>query len=1032
MEVRVAVDATGDETIEIPMAMENFHRLGAVEFFSGPENGNKLALDIDNQSGVQQLLALVKADALVGFRVKMSARVENDGTQSLDFRLPPAPTQISLLTDAKDVVGQIPNRDDEVIEASADESGRTKFNIVSSGGTFTLQWGKQEQPVSSPMLESTSDVSVSWNSPQEQFIQDVEMTVRDSRGPISSFELLLPENATLYEKPSLISGGQFGQLETTQVSPDDPLLHLVKIPESERQKSIALSFRVELKTNAPSVNQPLVFRVPKVDGALINRGTLRITAGPDYRLRWRERPYISKVAISEAEDSAGENSHQFQYIRGEFQLPIWLDATRRELRVNSGCQIELRDNYANLTFDIRLSGNSSQSRLLSVDMAGWQIQSVENARTGARMSWYDRDQLIEIENSYTGMEEAIPILIKGRRLFEPTADESGGRPIDIPVPHVVDSGDGQDPIIISEALLELSSRGRRALVVDLERSENLQRQPIEDSEQDESLRRFAVVPPEAESRVIGDMILQRPRLIFETLNGKVQIEGNRVVSVMQWMIQSQTDLEGRLRIAIPKTMIFDEGTETGVLETPASPTTAVANLTPPSPWTVLVDGRPASLVAVSTKQGKSDNDESENVQYYDLISDALADGTMNVRFQRSWAIVRDEDESPSASASFAMPYPLVQDITLRGDIRVDLIGDQRNVLVPIDDFSEGATLQYRTLPKSPVTLRLSPRAPPASELSIGKVFVRSAVNEIAQHDQIIALVKGAGEFKVHFVNSTTPEIEVDVDGKPSAYRIVDRQIYIRLSKERHQHVVNVRLWDDRPATGLVQTVMPLAHLGPGIQEVCWQLTMPSDSHLLRANPSVGRLMRWTFDRWLVRQPLLAETALVNRMVEGDAEFVELSPMPSGNLYLFSAMDDRLFIAYTGTRTLLWIVVASLIVFVTSLLCYFPSSRHPVTLLVGILGLFGLIFVAPDAAVLLGQVAMFALIVVVIMLAIRSLVIPTPSRVLSTSQLSRTSPSRYDPSTRGGRPADFRSPSSIAVTHSIGPEDVTTAPDEVAP
>ncbi|MCC9602812.1 hypothetical protein LOC67_19855 [Stieleria sp. JC731] len=1040
VEVRVSVDATDDETVEIPMSMENFHRLAPAEFFLGQDNDNKLALDIDQQSGVQQLLAAVKTDTTVAFRMQMSARVENDGFKSLEFRLPPAPTQIKLLTDASDVVGQILDRDDEVIETSAEAAGRTRFNIVSSGGNFTLQWGKQDNPVVTPQLESTSDVSVTWNSPQDQFVQNVEMTVRDPRGPISSFQLQLPENASLYENPRLIGGGQFGQLETSEVSADRPGLYLVTIPKVERQKSLAISFRVELTSDAPSAASPLRFQVPHVVDAVRSRGTVRVTAGPDYRLRWRERPSVTKIAGSDADDpSGGENVHEFQFIRGEFVLPMWLDATRREMRITSASHVELRDNYADLAMEIRSAGNSSPSRLLTVDMVGWQILSVENARTGARISRYDRDQFIEIENAYTGMEESIPVLIKARLVFDSENNETKTQQIDLTIPRVVLDGDGQEPVTVTESTLELSSRGRRALVVDLGRSQNLQRQPVDDSKQDNSLRRFAIVPADAEARVIGDLVEQPPRLVFESLDANVQLEVDQIDTVVRWKIQSQTDLEGRLRVAVPRlnnqpVATTSAGTTLDAANTDSNSTKSESGTA--NTWSVLVQGRPASIVPVSSDEANSENDASgrtsPTLDYFDVVSDALADGTMEIRFQRTWPVAKAQQDQ-SATTQFSMPYPLVQDITLRGEVTVDLIGDQENVLEPVDDFIEGNDLRFRNLPKAPIKLKLSPQARVQSEVQIGKVFIRTIVNEIAQHDQVIAVIDGSGEFDISLLGKEAPETKVMIDGKPAAFRISEQKLQIRLTDEASSHhIVDIRLWTDRSATGLIEDISPMVSLGPGQQEVYWQLTTPPNCHLLRTNPSVGRLMRWTFDRWLVRQPLLAETALVNRMVQGDAEYVELTPMPnSGNRYLFSAMDDRAFEALTGTRTLIWMLVASFVVICTSVLTYFPATRHPVTLLLGIVGLAGLLSIAPDATVLLGQVSMLALIVVAVMLAIRSLVIPTPSRVLSSSHVSRTSASRFEPSTRNGRPAEFRSPSSIAVTHSIGPEDVTTAPDEVS-
>jgi hypothetical protein len=207
----------------------------------------------------------------------------------LDFRLPPSPTTVELLTDMQGVAGEIPNRDDEVIRTATDESGRSRFTVESSGGRFTLQWGKMDRPVTTPLLEATSVISMQWNSPQDQLIQSVRMTVRDSRAPISGFSLRLPDKAVLIDRPKLGSSGQFVRAEA---SPEDPQLYAISIPRSERRTSYVLEFRVEIPSDSPGAEKPLLFEVPVVEGALRNQGTFNISTGADYRLRWREQPYV--------------------------------------------------------------------------------------------------------------------------------------------------------------------------------------------------------------------------------------------------------------------------------------------------------------------------------------------------------------------------------------------------------------------------------------------------------------------------------------------------------------------------------------------------------------------------------------------------------------------------------------------------------------------------------------------------------------------------------------------------------------------
>lgn len=1038
VEVRLQVEATAGETVEIPLVMENFHRLGAPEFFSGVEPGNEFAVAVDEDSGNYELLAKVQQDTLVGLRMKMSARVETEAAQSLDFRLPPAPTRIDLLTDMEDVEGEIPNRDDEVIQTRTDESGRSRFLVDSSGGRFTLQWGKIDRPVTTPLLEATSVITLQWNSPQDQLIQNVRMTVRDSRAPISTFTLRLPPDATLVDRPKL---GSSGQLVRAEADANDPQRYQVTIPRVERRTSYVLEYRVEIPSESPQSEKPLLFQVPVVEGALRNQGTFSVSTGADYRLRWRERPYVKNNSSAEVEDaSIDQRVYSFQFIRGAFELPMWLDATRRELRVRSQCDIELRDNYANLTMQIESIGNGTRAQKLSVDLGDWQAFSVENTNTGAPLFWYDSDGLLEIETNYTGMEESTQVLIKADRLIDgEDAKRLQGQRLDLFIPRVVGSGDRRDPVTIQQAEVRLTGKGRRALVVDLEQSEHLERSVSDTAETDDSVRRFTVMPPESAAKMSGTLVTQPPRLVLEN-SAVVRLVGEQVKTVVDWTVESQVDLEGRLRVVIPSPAVGDPDVVVGDDESFAGFSDS---------WFVSVNGTPAELRPVNAENRFALTDDNTEVadaagggvsetppllaavdgksRQFDVVSDRLADGPIDIRFETSSALTIDKD-AVTTPISVGFPYPLVDDITLKGNVKVTLVGDDTHELAS-DGQAQDDALVFRTLPQQPLRFQVFPRPPIKNELVAGNVLIRTAISEVAQHDQLIANLTGAGDFELTLEQPEKTVVQVTLNGVLVPHRPVEERIVVSVPDDAAGHVIDVRLWIDRSRRDVLQSIRPLAYMGPGAGKLYWQLIVPKDNHLVWAAASLGRAMQWNVDSWrLQRQPLLSENALVGRVIQSDQEQFELSPMPTGNLYLFTSMDDRTFQVMTGSRTLLWLSIAGVIVLVTTLLTYVPITRSPLFAVVGVVCFAGLLSIAPDAAVLVGQVAMLALGLVIVMFAIRSLVLPAPSRVLTSSRDSRIDAS--SPSAR--KNVEYRPPSSLAMTHSIGPQDLTSAPDEVTP
>ncbi|KAA5545337.1 hypothetical protein FYK55_06690 [Roseiconus nitratireducens] len=1084
VEIRLTLDSTGGESIAIPLQMENFHRLAPPEFLSGSGTSKTLAVTVNQDSGGYQLLASAEETTEIAFRMQMSARVESDSANSLAFHLPASPVTLDLTTDSRNATGEIIGRGDEVIQTGSDEAGRTQFLVESSGGRFTLRWGALDRPVSVPLVEADSRVTMQWNSPQDQLIQNVQMVVRDLRGPVSGFRFRLPKDALLVDDPRLTASGQF--VELSQPDPDDKELFQVAIPEEERRQRIDLDLKVQLPSEGASAENALPLQVPTLVGALRHQGTIEIETGDDYRLRWRERPYVQNVTTASADDSTTEmRSYTFRFNRGSFTLPLWLDATRRQHRVSTECDIELHDGYADLSLEIRSTGSRNRSRLLRVDLGDWQSPQITNALTGAPVPWYESGELIEIEMVATAMEEITPILIRGHRPLQPAprGQDPPAQQVSIPVPHVVSSDDGRDPVTIQDAMVRLTGRGRRSLVVDLESSEHLERAGGLEDDEDQPARWFKVMPPESGAKIAGVMVEQPPRLIMEE-TALVSLSGDQLETVVNWVVESQVDLEGRLRVAIPEIPSRGSDTNAGNRSdgSPASNNPAPSNrldFDAPSegngPWTVFVNDRIAEIRPVDrgpsridlvgdgtdlADSGSSQNSVSERdagdatasdarasnarasetpsssqappasasvswnnvrMRTYEVISDELADGEMKLRF-RSVRSVAKNGVTSKTIVPISLPRPLVEDITVRGDVQIDFVGDALQEIQTTEPVLADR-LKLQTLPAWPIPARISPRTTTQSKLELERLVIRSAISETAQHDQVIASVVGSGDFELQLREVDLTEVQVTVNDTPVAFGKVDDRLVIPVPADQRRHAIDVRLWSDSADGGLLRKIEPLTRPRPGDRRLYWYLTVPADSHLLWSSSSAGRPMEWVFDRWrLVRRPLLTDTALVARVAP-----TELSPMPMGNRYLFSAMDVRSFRAYTASRTVLWLVVSGIIVLVTTLLTYLPATRNPLSAVVAIVAFAGLLSIAPDAAIMIGQIAMLALALVIVMLAIRSLVLPTPSRVLVS-----TRDSYPEPSTRTNQPvAGNRSASSITETRDIGREHATPAADEVA-
>ena len=127
-----------------------------------------------------------------------------------------------------------------------------------------------------------------------------------------------------------------------------------------------------------------------------------------------------------------------------------------------------------------------------------------------------------------------------------------------------------------------------------------------------------------------------------------------------------------------------------------------------------------------------------------------------------------------------------------------------------------------------------------------------------------------------------------------------------------------------------------------------------------------------------------------------------------------------------SRVVLWILIGSVVLLAAVVLTNFPRSRHPVTAVVLAVIFAGLLAIAPDAAVLAGQFGIIALVLVVVMIAVRVLVSPTKNGRVFSSTVLPTDQAR-PPSTRSLVPAASEDPG-ITATEALpqpAPTEVTT-------
>ena len=1025
VEMKINVAPTGGRLVSIPLEMKNFRLLRSAEFTSTPNAGPRDLQLIDAKEGGLELKVRSQRRRKLTLRMSFSSLVESGATGLLKFDLPNIPAIVRLDMDAADLVGEILGNRDVPVVAKKTKDGRTQFNFEIAGEEFLLQWGANQadtEPAS--LLEVESQAELSWGSPQDQPIATVLMNIvnlRERGAPIDEIKLRLPNGAVLQGLPILKSSNQ--SIQVTQVDSADDRLIMVSIPTDERSNRIALQLKLQLESIDATAEKPFDLSVPLVPDALRQKGDIKITTSSDFQLRWRTSDWIRSFIGAPSDDPA-TRSYQFRFHRGDFRLPVWLIASQRQLRLNSDSVVKVGDPSATIEMQFEFAGQATDSRTLRLDMAGWSILSVIDAETEETLPWLS-DEFLSIDIN-TQADQPPPIRIVASK------DVTQDGAVDFELPRVIKS---DQRVTFGNQFVTLQGSRRSAMVVDLSRSTGIERSPLPVNGDQPKPRgfRYRVTANGVASRVVGGLAEQPPQITLAS-NAHVRKVGTTLMTTVDWNLTPQVDLVGSLAVRVPglaATAVeprsdVDEAIglvdRVGAIVGDALPedlanqlssaldlqrddeeedidgersgqSTGQATANELGAWTVTVNEVAARLRPLSGDR-------------YELQSDLLGVEPVVIRWRKQSKL--PESRLVDQLQVISLPAPAIADVTILGEFDVTLAGDSTSDLVAADSRTP-SVMKFSSLPDE-VRLRLAKRTSSQSELAIRKAVLRSAIGKTTRHEQLLAQVQG-GETLDLGIPGGIDEIYVDafVDQQRRAVTRDRNRLRISLPGDNESHTVDVRVWVDEPAEGLVTQIEPTLQLPIRAGRVYWQITTPRDRHVVWAAPTIERAMNWRFERWrLSRQPALTDASLTQWVGIRSA-----NSLPKGNQYLYIGADVRSFQARTMTRAWLWFLVGGLVLGLAWLLTYVPAARSPLTAVAAALVFAGLLAVAPDAAVLAGQLGMIALVLVVVMYAVRALVqAPASDRILTTKAAPAETPSGQAPTvTREVSP-------NIPATHSL--------------
>jgi len=964
---RITVEPTQDSWLSIPLRMGNFHRTGPADV-SGVET-YRMDLSEDGSGHLLRLKSDSRRTVVVAMRVVV--RVSALPSPAIEFRLPETVCDIALTLPDADTSASIAGRGDEVLRT--EQSGRsTSVKVESGGGSFSLRFGTQVQAIDNrPVLETESKILVDWQQGDNSPLAKIDMQIRNLRGDLPKVSLVVPGSLRLLQQPEIQNGGPFevvdaididsvqnsGQAGARGGSDSQITRRIDLLPTTSRgdtQVEVSLDGQMQSEGNRPG-GMVIVSSIA-IDDAVEQQGVIEVRTPRDYRLRWTPHPWVRSIWEKADSDSLSSRVYRFRFDRVPFELPIWLSARARQMRVESDLRITLYESLASLRMSIKTNGSIPDTRVLPIDVGTWTDQSVFVANTTTPVEFDRIGNTIEVDLATLpgGGSEGDRIEIV---LVKPLMP--GESTLDLALPRVASN---DELIGTLPSLLTVVSQNDSRFVVDLPASVGVGevvRRAIatvgnvaaNDDTFDEN--RFTLPDLTQATKLKGYLVRERPSLSV-LVDAEVSIVADRVTEVVNWTIYPQGGLRGRLPISWGEPIEQPESTTANESVDGID----TVRLSPLAEWTVMVDDAPAVV--------RMDADGR-----YQIYSDRLSSGPHRIRLRRT-RILPSSPTRAVALTGVYLPRPTLPDVTLRGPIIVKLRGsDQWNLAALAEEGRSPDELQLSAISQTYLPLEIKPVEKRDDDVIIARGLLRTAVSETTQYEQFLATAKGGGTLRIGLSRGFGDvRARATVDGAPVVLlRDANDRILIRLGEEE-THQIELQVWLPRSSSISTEGIQPTLILPIGIERLYWQLIVPQDRHLVWATPSMGRAMRWELDRWrLNRVPLENDESLA-----AWAGVPTAALMPPGNRYLLVGIDAGSLAAVMMTRQLMWLIVGAIVLITSSLLIYVPQFRHPLVAVTGAVVLAGLLLLLPDVAVIVGQLMLVAMLIVAVMSGVRHLLV----------------------------------------------------------
>ncbi len=306
-----------------------------------------------------------------------------------------------------------------------------------------------------------------------------------------------------------------------------------------------------------------------------------------------------------------------------------------------------------------------------------------------------------------------------------------------------------------------------------------------------------------------------------------------------------------------------------------------------------------------------------------------------------------------------------------------LDSNEENVITEPEPRLVAVALEARELDVGQAEVNLSARKLESLAyfpVRIGRSWMQTIVNGSERRDRYAAQIESSLPRISIRVPSNRNVKHVILDGKP-----VTQELTAVFTAEGTQYQIDLPNADNRAhqievwmiSSESLSWLSPLDIDVPEIEgaqfydRFYWQLAIPSIQHIGFASARMTPEWTWQWSGvWWNRESRMKQVDL-ERWV-GATQQTDL-PLSINSYVLSSFGGGRSFQIWVVSRFMLWLPIGLTSIVISILVISFRSLRHPALLLIGAGGIATAAMLAPDLAVLLGQTAIFSLILVCLVL-----------------------------------------------------------------